>query len=100
MKIKASLIGNSVASNEKLAFNLQSKGHFGEKFSGKIQYMLSEALFLVERHKMDVYFGNKKLTYGELYKKAHKIDKKISTAYPVYKDLRSKGYIVKTGLKF
>jgi len=32
--------------------------------------------------------------------KFKRIDKKIQIKYPVFKDLREKGYIVKTALKF
>ena len=36
----------------------------------------------------------------ELLKKFQRFDKKIQIKYPVFKNLREKGYIVKTALKF
>ena len=45
-------------------------------------------------------FNGKEIKENELIKKFHKIDKKFETNYEVFKDLRKKGYIVKTALKF
>ncbi|HDZ60352.1 MAG TPA: tRNA-intron lyase, partial [Candidatus Pacearchaeota archaeon] len=76
------------------------KSCFGEPKAGKIQYSLSEALFLVEKEKMDLLSRNKQIPKRELIKKLQRIDKKIQIKYPVFEDLRERGYIVKTALKF
>ena len=47
-----------------------------------------------------MYSKDKKLTERELMKKFEKIDKKFKTKYLVFRDLRQKGFIVKTALKF
>jgi|TARA_Y100000310_G_C20578398_1_gene761686 tRNA-intron endonuclease len=99
-KIQAYLIGKIISSNSVEAHTLYKKSNFGEKTGGKIQYSFSEALFLVEKRKMDVSQKNKKIVGEELIKKFLKFDKKIQTKYPVFKNLRDKGYIVKTALKF
>ena len=98
--IQAQLIGNSVESNSKKAYSLSKQNSFGEHIGEKIKYMLQEAVYLVEKKKMEIYKGNKILTESDLIKKFTKIDKKFQIKYAVYKDLRSKGYIVKTALKF
>jgi tRNA-intron endonuclease len=98
--IKAYLTGESVSSNEQEAFNLHEKSILGEKSGEKIQYSLSEALYLVEKKKMEVFSKNKKLEFQQLQEKFQKTDKNIQVKYPVFKDLRDKGYIVKTALKF
>ena len=36
----------------------------------------------------------------DIEKKLFKIDKKLQIKYPVFRDLRNKGYIIKTALKF
>ena len=41
-----------------------------------------------------------KISEKELLKKFQRFDKKIQIKYPVFKNLREKGYIVKTALKF
>ncbi len=94
------ITGEIISTNEADAFTLYKKSNFGEPVSGKIKYTLSEALFLVEINKIEVFSGKKKLTKDELMKKLQRIDKKIQIKYPVFKDLRKKGYIVKTALKF
>jgi len=99
-KIKAQLIGETVSTNESEAFSLHKKSSFGEKAGEKIQYTLSEALFLVEKNKIDIYSKNEKIPKKDLLRKFQRIDKKISIKYPVFEDLRKKGYIVKTALKF
>ena len=99
-KIKTQLIGEILSTNESEAFFLNKKSFFGELVNGKIQYTLSEVLFLLEKDKLEVYSRNKKISKADLIKKFQKIDKKFSLKYPVFKDLREKGHVVKTALKF
>jgi len=99
-KIKAVLAAGAVTSNTKEAINLYGKSRFGEMKEGKVQYSLAEAIFLVEAKKMDVYVKNKKILSKKFLEKAQDLDKKILTKYIVFKDLRKRGYIVKTALKF
>lgn len=99
-KIQAHLIGEIISSNSADAHALYKKSCFGEPSGEKIQYSLSEAIFLVEKNKIEVLQKNKALTKQELFNKLKKIDNRIQIKYPVYKDLREKGYVVKTALKF
>lgn len=100
-KIQAHLIGETITTNEADAFSLNKKSQFGEtNSSGKIQYTLTEALYLVEKNKIEVLQKNKILKFDELLIKLKKIDSRIQLKYPVFKDLREKGHIVKTALKF
>ena len=100
-KIKANLISEKVISNTAEAQSLFATSRFGEKLGEKILYSLSEALFLTQDKKMEIYnHQNKKLTQKEILKKFERIDKKFKTKYLVFKDLRKNGYIVKTALKF
>ncbi|MBT7102024.1 tRNA-intron lyase [archaeon] len=101
MKIKATLISERITSNSVEAQNLHASQKFGEKLDNKILYSLPEALFLVQNKKMEIFnHQNKKLTQKEILNKFQRIDKKFKTKYLVFKDLRKKGYIVKTALKF
>lgn len=99
-KIGAYLVGEVVSSANSDAFSLCKKSHFGEEKNGKVQYSLTEAMFLVEKGKMEIFSKNKKLNQREFSEKCRKIDKKIQIKYPVFKDLRERGYVVKTALKF
>ena len=62
-KIKAYLIGEGVSTNESEAFSLYKKSVFGEPIGDKIQYTLTEAMFLVEKGKLEIYFKKNKLPY-------------------------------------
>lgn len=99
-KIQAYIIGEIISSNSAEAHSLHKKSYFGEKVSEKIQYSFSEALFLVEKGKMDLFSRNKKISKKDLLKKFQRFDKKIQIKYPIFKDLRQRGYVVKTALKF
>jgi len=99
-KFKAIFTGDNVTSNKKEAFSLYEKSRFGEKKEGKIIYSLVEALYLLEKKKIDLYHNNKKLNFDKFLSLIRKKDSKILTKYIVFKDLRNKGYTVKTALKF
>ena len=99
-KIQANLLGEIISSNASEAHNLYKKSCFGEPSGDKIQYSFSEAIFLVEKEKLEVYSKNKKLSGRELITKIQNHDKRIQIKYSVFKDLREKGYVVKTALKF
>lgn len=99
-KIIAYLLGEIIFSNTSEAKALYRKSSFGEIVGEKIQYALPEALFLVNEKKMEIFSRNKKIPKQELMNKFKRIDKKIQIKYPVFRDLRKKGYVVKTALKF
>ena len=99
-KIQAHLTGQIVSSNTSEAKFFYKKSNFGEMVGEKIHYSLPETLFLVEKRRMEIYSRNKKISTRELLNKFRRIDKRIQIKYPVFKNLREKGYIVKTALKF
>ncbi|MEK6913653.1 MAG: tRNA-intron lyase [Nanoarchaeota archaeon] len=99
-KIKAYMNGEVIFSADSEAYSLYQKSHFGEPNEDKIQYSLTEALFLIQKGKLDIFSNKKKLTKAEFISKIRKIDKKIQIKYPVFKDLRERGYVVKSALKF
>ncbi len=98
--IQAHFSGEKITSSSPEAFSLYEKSRLGEKKQGKIEYSLAEALFLSQEKKLSIIQNKKELTEERLLKKAKKIDKKIETKLLVFADLRKKGYIVKTALKF
>lgn len=64
---------------------------------------LSEALYLMERGKLAVFrtpSAKKPLTIPEFVREAKKVEENFWTRYRVYRDLRTRGYILKTALKF
>ena len=99
-KIQAHILGEIIFSNTAEAHALNKKSSFGEPKEGKIQYTISEAIYLVERKKMDLLSRGKKIEEKDLMNKLKRIDKRIQIKYIVFKNLRDKGYVVKTALKF
>ncbi len=81
--------------------NLYDNSRFGEPFGEKMQYSLVEALYLIERSKLRVLDSKgKEIAYEKFVKLATELEPKFWVRYCVYKDMRSRGYIVKTALKF
>lgn len=100
-KIKVSFAAERfMAEDCKLARELYDKSRYGALADKKFQYSMHEALYLIERGKMDVYSGRKLLGFDAFVKKASKIEPNFWTRYSVFRDLRNRGYIVKTALKF
>ena len=100
---------NSIFSNERVLVDnsdetqeLYNKGVFGTILEDKkLQLSLQEALFLMEKGKIVIVDGrNKELDFDTYVKKATKIEPNFWIRYSVYKDMRARGYIVKTALKF
>ncbi len=78
------------------------RGCYGKPLSGgRLQLSPVEALYLVENGKIIIedQKGNK-LDFETLMKKFAKTDPEFRLKYVTYADLRSRGYIVRTGLKF
>src|SRR3989344_1206924 len=98
--ITAHLIGDKIISTSPMAFSMYEKSRWGEKKTGKIEYSGTEGLYLVENRKMKVFVGNRMIAEDELLRKIKKRDKKIEQKMAIFGDLREKGYIVKTALKF
>lgn len=100
-KIKALLSKESVFSSDKEANSLYTKSRFGEPLGNKIQYSLVEALYLLEKKQMNVYDAKKKkISFDSFVLRAKKIEANFWVRYCVFKDMRDRGYIVKTALKF
>src|SRR3989338_783228 len=82
------------------AHELYAQGRYGEPLGDKIQYALVEAYYLFERGKAIVHLHGKKIDGEDFLKKVRKIENNFWVRYCAYKDLRNRGYIVKTALKF
>ncbi len=69
--------------------------------SGKVQLSLIEALYLMEKGAIDIYMSKTKKFDAESFsKKAKKLEPNFWVRYSVFKDIRNRGYIIKTALKF
>ncbi|MEM0360018.1 MAG: tRNA-intron lyase [Candidatus Diapherotrites archaeon] len=96
----AELIENKVVVSEKRKRDqLISKG-FGETEGKNLVLDLKEALYLVEREKLEIVKGKTVVSEKKLLEIGEKTDPKFYSKYLVFRDLREKGYVVKTGYKF
>lgn len=95
------IAGERIFSNSQKAINLNNKSKLGELKEGKVIYSNFEALFLSETKKAVIVNlkNNKQLSEHELIRIFSK-KSDFLTKYLVFKYLKNKGYIVKTGLKF
>jgi len=84
------------------ARELYNQSHFGNLLEdGRVQLSLLEALYLVEKKKLQVLDGRKNpIGKEKLIKKAKKVEPTFWIRYCVLRDLRKRGYVVKTALKF
>jgi len=84
------------------ARELNTKSVFGTlQQDGRVRLSLLEALYLVEKKKLEVLDGRKqKVSSEKLFKKAKLAENNFFIRYQTFKDLRSRGYVVKTALKF
>jgi len=68
---------------------------------GRIQLSLLEALYLLEKGKLIILDGrNKPIDQEKFVKKAKKAEPNFWIRYCIFKDMRNRGYIIKTALKF
>jgi tRNA-intron endonuclease len=88
--------------NSDLAKELFNQSRFGFILDdGRVQLSLVEALYLIEKGKLNIYDGrNKEIKFDSFLKKAQKLEPNFWIRYCVYKDIRNRGYIIKTALKF
>lgn len=81
------------------AHNLYNKRYYGNLTENGLELSFIEALFLLEKEKIEITDNNdEEVTVQDLYKIIR--EKQIHSHYLVYKDLRTRGYIVKTGFKY
>jgi tRNA-intron endonuclease len=100
-KIKAILIEGSVLTeNSNEARELYNQSRLGVMKGQQVQLSLLEAAYLLEKEKLSVLVKKKELTFDQLVKKAKKTQPNFWTRYCVFRDIRNRGYIIKTALKF
>jgi len=97
---EAHLEGPLLTSNSKKAYTLSKANSFGKKKDEKIEYSLSEGFFLSKNKGLEIFLRGKKLSNQEILNKFSKIDKTFPLKYKVFEDLRDKGFILKSGMKF
>lgn len=91
-----------VTENSDLARELYNQSRFGAVTDdNRVQLSFIESLFLLKKGKIDLLDGKQKSIAADSFlKKAQKLEPNFWPRYCVFADLRERGYIVKTALKF
>lgn len=100
MKFPIYLIENKIFSNSQKAVSLQNSKKYGELKQGKVIYSPFEAFYLFEIGNAEILFNNKSISEDKLIKILSKKNKDFMVKSAVFNNLRKKGYVVKSGLKF
>ncbi|MBI2141262.1 tRNA-intron lyase [Candidatus Woesearchaeota archaeon] len=102
-QVKAYLLKERVLTeNTDAARELYNQSRYGKMLGdGRVQLAFTEAMYLLERGKIAVFDGKgKPVTAEQFLKKAAKAQQNFWVKYSVFKDIRDRGYIIKTALKF
>ncbi len=96
--------------NKLIVWDAEQGGRiYSEKFFGKwieednvkyLQLSLEEGMLLTERGFLTIKRNNRKLSVEQYYRLCCKVDKEFPQKFTVFRDLRVRGFIVKSGFKF
>lgn len=94
--------GRILTENSDEARQLNEKSMFGIiTKNGTIHLSFLEAAYLIEKGTINLFDGrNKEICLDNLIKKAKKSEPNFWLRYVIFRDMRSRGYIIKTALKF
>jgi len=104
VSISVFLMGERVLTeNTDAARELYNQSRYGKLVpDGRVQLSLTESMYLLDRGKVIVLpsRGKKIINSEQFLKLASKQQKNFFVKYSVFKDIRDRGYIIKTALKF
>ncbi|MBS3147825.1 tRNA-intron lyase [Candidatus Woesearchaeota archaeon] len=104
MQIIQCLLSRDVVTteNSSVASELHEKNRYGSLLAdGRIRLSLLEAVYLLEKSRISVMDNrNHEVSLADLERKASAKEHDFWTRYAVFKDFRSRGYVIKTALKF
>ena len=92
------LLNDRVIVKDENAHNLYNKRYYGNLTDSGLELSFIESLFLLTKNKIEIYDDDKLITKEDLTNIIRQ--KHIFSHYLVYKDLRIRGYIIKTGFKY
>ena len=110
LRVKGVLVGDAVlVLDDEEARSLYACGYYGQPlevekprgadFEGPLRLSAIEAYYLYEKGVLEVRFRSGEEA-GNALKEVIKSNPRFTKLYRVYKDLREKGFVVRTGLKF
>ncbi|HHQ45443.1 MAG TPA: tRNA-intron lyase [Candidatus Altiarchaeales archaeon] len=78
---------------------LKQRG-YGEEVEGQHVISIIEAVYLLEQGALEIMSGGEKLSVEDLIGAGGKAEQHFYNKYLVYRDLRNRGLLVRSGLKF
>jgi len=96
--MNSELSGDLVIVREGNIAKIHEKSHYGNMTEDGLELSLIEALYLMEKGKLEVNIDSDDVTIKKLIKLIR--GQGSFPNYIVFKDLRNRGYIVKTGFKY
>ncbi len=94
------LSGTKVVVGDSDSKSLLKDRGFGEENGSRLELSLIEALYLVDTNALDVQKGDAKASFEELLRLGAAAEDEFYNKYKVYADLKGRGLVVRTGLKF
>ena len=73
---------------------------YGKWLDGKLELSLVEAMYLINKEKLEIKKDSKKVNKKNLLKYCEENEHNFHAKLVVYTDLRERGFVVKTGFKF
>jgi tRNA-intron endonuclease, archaea type len=99
-KILAKLINEKTVVIDPKMRNILAERGFGESEKDTILLNSFETLYLLYNNKLELKKINKNIVFDELIQKYIQKNEDILTQFLLYRDLRTKGYVVKDGFGF
>lgn len=89
-----------IIADEVEASQIYNKGYHGQPQSGgSLKLSLIEALYLFEAGRLEIKKNNRKMKFVSLFRMANNLYPDFEIKYIVYRDLRSRGYVVKPDIQ-
>ena len=99
-KISAKLIGEKIVVLNPKMQNILTERGFGDLQNDTLTLDSFETLYLLYNNKLELKKVNKNIIFDELIQKYIQKNDDALTRFLLYKDLRTKGYVVKDGFGF
>ncbi len=96
-KVKGYLVRDRILSEDKEIFE---RFFYGSLKDGLVSLSLLEGLYLMEMGVLEVYDSHRRVSAEELRDLARSFDPNFDRRFEVYKDLKLRNFVVKTGFKF
>lgn len=96
--MRSELSKDIVTIYEPSSVKINQKSYFGNLIDNRIELSLIEAAYLLEKGKISIFCKEKEYDLNEFINFLKEND--LYVKYSVFRDLRNRGYIVKTGYKY